>query len=176
VITIGSSAGGYAAILYGSLLECERVYAFNAQLNLKITMKNSKPNIDPILFDKQNDYNFIDYYDLSNFLNNKTEFYYFQSCYSRIDLEQLYGITKHAQKNLRTIRFLTANHGFPFLRQNLKNVFLFSSKELSYYFNKTLHPLLFSFNLIGVFPTFYFFFKALKDRYKKKQKEKMLNK
>jgi hypothetical protein len=66
IITTGSSAGGYAALLFGSLIKCERIYAFNAQLNLKVIIKNSNPLIDPILFSLQNDINWNSYFDLSN--------------------------------------------------------------------------------------------------------------
>jgi hypothetical protein len=174
VITIGSSAGGYAALLYGSLLECERIYAFNAQMNLRVTMKNSNPLTDPILFALQNDDNLTSYFDLSNFLSPKTDNYYFQSCYSKMDLDQLDGINKEAQNKLKIIRFRTSNHGFPFLRINLKNVLSFSSSKLYQYSNKTIHPIIFSFQLIGIIPTLSFVLKALKERYQKKLLESNL--
>jgi len=171
VITIGSSAGGYAALLFGSLLECERIYAFNAQLNLRIIMKSFNPLTDPILFTLQNDDNWSSYFDLSNFLSHKTNNYYFQSCYSKIDLDQLDGINKEAQNKLKIIRFRTSNHGFPFLRINLKNVLSFSPNQLNLYNNKTINPIIFSFHLIGIIPTITFVLKAIIDRYKKKRLE-----
>lgn len=36
VLTVGNSAGGYAAILFGVQLGAERIYAFSAQINLHI--------------------------------------------------------------------------------------------------------------------------------------------
>jgi hypothetical protein len=174
VITIGSSAGGYAALLFGSLLECERIYAFNAQMNLRVTMKNSNPTTDPILFALENDVKWSPYFDLSNFLSSTTDNYYFQSCYSQMDLDQLAGITKDAQNKLNIIRFRTSNHGFPFLRVNLKNVLSFSQHTLHQYSNKTIHPIIFSFQLIGIIPTLVFVVKALKNRYQKKKLEASL--
>jgi len=176
VITIGSSAGGYGALLFGSLLKCERIYAFNAQLNLNLTMKNSNAVTDPILFEKANDDTWKDYFDLSNFISPTTDNYYFQSCRSQMDIEQYQGINVDAQKNLKIIRLKTSNHGFPFLRINLPNVLAFTPNELGKYVNKTFHPVSFSVRLIGIVPTVTFVLKALKDRYQKKQLEASLKK
>lgn len=170
-ITIGSSAGGYAAILFGSMLNCYRIYAFNAQLNLKVIMKNSNAATDPVLFEKATDPNYDKYFDLSNFIIQTTENYYFQSCKSRMDVEQYQAISKSAQNNLNIVCFKTSNHGFPFLRNNLPYVLALNSKELEGYKDKKNHPVFFSIRLIGIIPTFTFILKALKDRYKKKKLE-----
>lgn len=171
VITIGSSAGGYAALLFGSMLNCERIYAFNAQLNLRVTINNSNHLVDPILFEKVKDKNYVHFLDLSNFLNEKTENFYFQSCLSKMDVEQFDGIRIEAQRNLKIIRFQTSNHGFPFLRINLSSVLAFKKTELDKLVNRTFHPILFSIKLIGVFSTLIFIYKALKDRFFKKKLE-----
>ncbi len=173
-ITIGSSAGGYGALLFGSMLECERIYAFNAQLNLTVTMQNSNALTDPVLFEKVNDVNCKAYYDLSNFISPITDNYYFQSCQSQMDIEQYEAISLEAQNNLKIIRLQTANHGFPFLRINLPYVLAFSPKELDQFVNKTFHPITFSIRLIGVVSTISFVLKALNDRYKKKRLEARL--
>lgn len=172
--TIGSSAGGYGAILFGSLLECERIYAFNAQLNLKVTMQNSNAFTDPILFEKVKEKDWIRYYDLSNFISSSTDNYYFQSCQSKMDIEQYHAISEEAQNNLKIIRLKTTNHGFPFLRINLPYVLAFTPKELNQYVNKTFHPITFSIQMIGIIPTFTFVLKALKDRFQKKRLEAKL--
>jgi hypothetical protein len=91
-----------------------------------------------------------------------------------MDLDQLDGINKEAQNKLKIIRFRTSNHGFPFLRINLKNVLSFSSSKLYQYSNKTIHPIIFSFQLIGIIPTLSFVLKALKERYQKKLLESNL--
>ena len=61
VCFIGTSAGGYASILYGSLLNIDYVLAFIPQTNLEIR-KN--------IFDKDN----IKYINLKNYINNKTKY------------------------------------------------------------------------------------------------------
>lgn len=174
IITIGSSAGGYAALLFGSLLKCERIYAFNAQLNLNVIVRNSNAITDPILFEKVNDDTWKDYFDLSNFISSATDNYYFQSCHSQMDVEQYQAINERTQKNLKIIRLQTSNHGFPFLRVNLPNVLAFTPNDLGKYVNKTFHPVFFSVRLIGMLPTVTFLLKALKDRYQKKQLEASL--
>lgn len=59
VIFIGSSAGGYAAILFGSLLKVTTVIAFNPQTFI------SRPGIDK------------KYSNLKGFINNTTKYYLF---------------------------------------------------------------------------------------------------
>jgi hypothetical protein len=168
---IGSSAGGFGALLFGSLLEVERIYVFNAQLNLHVIMKNSNALTDPILFAHVDDEHLKSFYDLSNFIRSNTDNYYFQSCHSQMDLDQYNSLDLETQKSLKIIRFKTANHGFPFLRINLPIVLSFDAKRLESIVNKTFHPILFSMRLIGVIPTLVFVFKALKDRYAKKRLE-----
>ncbi len=137
-------------------------------------MQKSNALTDPILFEKANDLNWAAYYDLNNFISQNTDNYYFQSCLSKMDIEQYEAISLVAQKTLKIIRLQTSNHGFPFLRINLPNVLAFSPREINQYVNKTFHPITFSIQLIGLIPTISFVLKALKDRYKKKRLEERL--
>jgi hypothetical protein len=171
VFCVGSSAGGFAAILFGSLLKVDRVYAFNAQLNLNVTLERSDSNTDPILHEKATDNEYNIFYDVSKELNQHTDYYYFQSCHSEIDTEQYNNISPKAQEQLSIIRFKTSNHGFPFLRVNLPYVLAFDKIKLNSFVDKTYHPLRFSINLIGVKSTLQFVFKAVWDRYNKKRLE-----
>lgn len=50
IVTIGSSAGGYAAILYGSLLNAKYVLAFNPQFEIKSLIKTTTEEVNPVLF------------------------------------------------------------------------------------------------------------------------------
>ncbi len=171
VFTIGSSAGGYAAILFGSLLNVNRVYAFNAQLNLNVTMKVSNPFTDPILFEKANDDQIVSYFDLSHFILNLTECYYFQSCQSQMDIDQYNGISSKAKNAINLIRFKTTNHGFPVLRVNLPYILSFDKNQLDEMVNKTYHPIVFSIRLIGISKTIQFVMKALLNWFNKKRLE-----
>lgn len=174
VYTLGSSAGGFAAILFGSLLRVNRVYAFNSQLNLAVTMQSSNSAVDPILFDKFNDNQVKSYFDLSNFITDAVDYYYFQSCHSKMDLVQYKSISSLAKDKIKIIRFKTSNHGFPFLRINLPYILAFDKKSLDALANKTFHLLPFSINLIGFTATIQFVVKALIDRFQKKRIESSL--
>ena len=53
-IMLGSSAGGYAAVLFGSLLKSEYILSFNGQFKLNDLLKSSNESIDPIIFREKN--------------------------------------------------------------------------------------------------------------------------
>lgn len=167
--TIGSSAGGFAALLYGSLLFADRVYAFNAQLNLNLIIEGSNVLVDPILF-KYKDNERSKFFVIENFLDNKIDCFYFQSCKSIIDIKQ-YNSLKN--KNLLTrIPFKTSNHGFPFLRHNLMFVMGQSKEALSQISLKTYHPIAFAVSIDGWGKTLKVVVKTVVNRFKKKLKEK----
>jgi hypothetical protein len=174
VYTIGSSAGGFAAILFGSLLQVNRVYAFNSQLNLNVTMQSSNLLVDPILFDKNNDNEVNPYFDLSNFITEGIDYYYFQSCQSKMDVEQFQSTSTQAKNNIKIIRFKTSNHGFPFLRINLPYILAFDKNSLDNLVNKIFSLIPFSIRLIGFIPTIQFVIKALVARLEKKRIEASL--
>ena len=117
IYTLGSSAGGFAALLFGGMLKAKRVYAFNAQLDLNVIIKDSNAFVDPILFKYQHDESRSKYYQVSNFLTTDTKYFYFQSAKSVIDVVQYNTCSKRSL--LEKIEFSTSNHGFPFLRHNL---------------------------------------------------------
>ena len=66
VCFIGTSAGGYAAILYGSLLNIHQVLAFIPQTNLEILNEIYRKDI----FNDKN----IKYINLKNYINDKTKY------------------------------------------------------------------------------------------------------
>lgn len=49
VITVGSSAGGYAATLYGSLLHATQIMAFNPQFELHSLLSRSTERANPLV-------------------------------------------------------------------------------------------------------------------------------
>lgn len=83
IVTVGSSAGGYAAILFGVLLDAERVFAFSPQFDLTEWIKprrllNTKP------FVQQERYvNIVDIIKESG-----TEIFYFFPAYVDVDVSQ----------------------------------------------------------------------------------------
>lgn len=166
VYTIGSSAGGFAALLFGSMIKATRVYAFNAQLDLNIIIKDSNPFVDPILYKYKHDEARARYYQVSNFLNTETKYFYFQSAKSEMDIVQY--ITCSKKSFLKKIEFSTSNHGFPFLRHNLLYVLRLSEEELDEMAKHKLHPFVFSVKVDGFWKAFYLSGKAVLKRLKKK--------
>ncbi|WP_034919498.1 hypothetical protein [Gillisia sp. CAL575] len=165
IYTIGSSAGGYAAVLFGSLLKADRVYAFNSQLDLNITLKKSNSSIDPLLY-RYKDSDRSKYFKVNSFLINEVDYFYFQSCLSTMDIEQYDSVND--KEKLTKISFKTSNHGFPFLRHNIQYVFSLLPEELRELSRKTLHPFNFARKIDGIYKTIYIVSKAILKRIKKK--------
>ncbi|WP_282054678.1 hypothetical protein [Maribacter luteus] len=170
VYAMGSSAGGFAALLYGSLLQADRVYAFNAQLNLNLVVEGSTPFVDPILF-KYKDQERSKYFIIENFLDQERDCFYFQSSKSVIDIKQ-YNALKNKNLLIR-ILFKTSNHGFPFLRHNLMYVLGLSKGELLDLASKTYHPIVFAASIEGWLKTIRVVVMAVVNRLKKKLKQKI---
>ena len=165
VFALGSSAGGFAAITYGSLVNAERVYAFNSQFDLNYILMNSNPILNPLLY-KYKDTVRSEYFRLDNFLNSSTEYFYFQSCKSKIDITQF----EHLERKsiIRRIQFDTRNHGFPFLRQNLSYVLELSANDLKHMSQKITHPFYFTVQINGFFKSIFIIISAVLKRMKKK--------
>ncbi|MBB3839610.1 hypothetical protein FHS57_003619 [Runella defluvii] len=151
IITIGSSAGGYAAVLYGSLLSAERVFSFNGQFEIKSLLKTSNKQTDPLLF-RNSESALACYFDLKNFIKEAHVIYYFSSMGSEWDNLQ-YEHIKDTQ-SVKPILFKTAHHGVPFVKSALPIVINFESKDLDNLVGKKLNPLWFSIRMAGLKKTF----------------------
>ncbi|WP_159522013.1 hypothetical protein [Sunxiuqinia indica] len=165
VYAIGSSAGGYAALIYGSLLQVERVYAFNPQFDLAYIISKSTSLVDPLLF-KYKDQSRSSFYRVDNYLNKKTEYFYFQSCKSSIDIAQYENLRNKELVN--RIQFSTSNHGFPFLRHNLKYILSLSASELRELSKTVTSPFALSVKVDGFFNSVLIITSAVIKRIKKK--------
>jgi hypothetical protein len=152
VITLGSSAGGYAAVLYGSLLNANQVLAFNPQFELKSLLKRSNEDIDPLLFRLKNKPVSI-YYDIYDFINEKIDIYYFYSNKSDWDMEQ-YNHIKSLVK-IHKISFSTTHHGIPFLKVNLPIILNLDKTKLTHLAKTSHNTWLFSFRIVGIRKTLF---------------------
>lgn len=166
IYALGSSAGGFAALLFGSMIKAKRVYAFNAQLDLNSIIKDSNAFVDPILYKYRHDELRTKYYQVSNFLTAHTKYFYFQSAKSEMDIVQYTICSKKSL--LKKIEFSTSNHGFPFLRHNLLFVLELSENELEEMSKYKLNPFVFSIKVDGFWKAFYLTSKAVIKRLKKK--------
>lgn len=161
VICIGSSAGGYAAVLYGSLLNAKRVFSFNGQFELKTLLKTSNEEIDPLIFRLALS-PLANYYDLMNYLNFKTAIYYFTSIRSDWDSQQ-YNHIRNVQ-SINTVFFKTSHHGVPFVKSALARVINMDVKVLNNIRSKKFNPILFSIKFGGFLQTFGVLYKQLKNK------------
>ncbi|MFS4482694.1 hypothetical protein ACKGJY_06730 [Hyunsoonleella sp. 2307UL5-6] len=169
VFAIGSSAGGFAAMLYGGLLKAEQVYAFNAQLNLNLIVQNSNPHTDPLLF-KYNNTERASFFEIANFITPETDYFYFQSSKSLFDINQYNGFNK--KDGILRVPFKTSNHGFPFLRHNLGYVLQADKAQLVALSKKEYHPFMFSVSIDGWLKTLHTVGLTVVNRLKKKLIEK----
>jgi hypothetical protein len=164
VITLGSSAGGYAAVLYGSLMGADQVLAFNSRFEHKSLLKRSNEATNPLLFRLKNEPVSI-YYDMHDLINKKLDIYYFYSNKSVLDMEQ-YKHIKDLQE-IHKISFSTAHHGVPFLKICLPKVINFEKKDLTRLAKKTHNSIFFPFRTVGIWKTLYGLISQVYKSYKK---------
>ena len=152
IITVGSSAGGCAAVLFGQLLGAEYTFSFNGRFEMASILQKSSEVIAPIIFRERNNTKINCYFNLNNHITHPKRIFYFYSTQSIKDHEQ----HKHAAAtNLNCIAFRTAHHGIPFLKSALKHVLNTPTESLQEWTRKSHYPLFFSFRLEGVLPTFH---------------------
>lgn len=150
VFTIGSSAGGFAAVFYGSLLNAKRVYTFNGLFEIKSKLQTTNYEKNPLVFDFSNDKEKLFFYDARNVLRRDTPIYYFHSTKSNKDITQFNYVK---DKSINLISFTTSHHGIPFPKQCLSTVLSLKEDDLLSLREKEHNPLLFSIKTIGLYPT-----------------------
>lgn len=161
VITIGSSAGGYAAILYGSFINTQYILAFNPQYELKSLLERSSEAINPLLFRIKDER--IQYFDIIAYINRQNIFYFYSNA-SKWDIEQ----NKHLIKvipNLYKITFNTKHHGIPFLKVALPKVLNLNIEKLKSLSESTHNPIWFTIQMVGVRKTLSGLYKQIKQSY-----------
>src|SRR5690606_23460869 len=141
VVTIGSSAGGFAAVLLGSMLSAIRIYSFNGQFMLSDLLTSSSELINPTVFRRRNQPEFNQYYSLRRYITNADRIFYFVSQKSEWDYRQFEHV---ASLNINTFFFNTSHHGIPFIKDALPVVINLPSERLITRKNKMLNPILFS--------------------------------
>lgn len=154
VVTIGSSAGGYAAVVLGNLLNAERVLAFSPRMEMKSLLTNSTPNKSPLFFRYYEKAIELDWMDVNNkLIKNNTKIFCFYPTKSDLDSIQLSHIKKSGllnNKNIHIIRFVTSKHGVPFPKVAIKKIFAKTDRELIHYARKSHSPYWFTINLVGL--------------------------
>jgi len=149
-IWIGSSAGGYAATLFGNILHGERIFSFNGQMEIGSLIKDSSPSVDPLVFKYVNDRKKGIFFSLRSYIVNPKNTYYFCSLNSAWDAKQYAHI-----KDLDTqvLRFSCRRHGIPFLKSSLMNVIQLDGYDLAPYTKRVNNQLVFSILVSGYIST-----------------------
>lgn len=167
VITIGSSAGGYAAILYGSFINTQYTLAFNPQFELQSLIMRSSEAINPLLFriqDKRKQY-----FDITEFIKKNTKIFYFYSNDSEWDIQQNHHIKNITSSNIYRIEFRTRHHGIPFLKVALSQVLNSNIKMLEDLAITNHSYIGFTIQMVGVRKTILGLYKQLKQSYYKRK-------
>ena len=152
IILLGSSAGGFASVIYGQMLKAERIYSFNGQFEILSLLKRSSENIDPLVFRNRENKEILKFYDSRNFISSPKTIFYFHSLKSSWDIEQSQLVK---DLGLYQINFTSNNHGLPFYRFNLQYVLNLDLSELVSFSKKNINPFFFSIRLIGFYKTIY---------------------
>lgn len=163
VVTLGSSAGGYAAVLFGSVLKADRILSFNGQFEIGSLLQSSSADRDPLIF-RYAGTTRAKYFDIKPYIDQSLSTFYFTSLDSAWDKQQ----RQHIQdvSSIKTVAFKTAHHGIPFVKDALPNVINLSESELNKLTRKTHHPLFFSVHRIGLIRVVKGLYKQIRQRYK----------
>lgn len=165
VITIGSSAGGYASALFGSKLKAEKAICFNAQFSLDKLVEDSTETNSPLLYSMLKAEKSVG----GNVLKtNRSDspIYYVYSDRSRWDVEQ-HELTQDIS-NVRCIEFRSAKHGIPFLKVALHRFINLENPELEVLAERVQYPIPFTIKMVGVYNTLVGFIEQVYKAYKKR--------
>lgn len=161
VITLGSSAGGFAAVLFGSMLNAEKILSFNGQFMVEDLLETSDKNTDPIIFRNKNNSDINVFYSLKKHIKNPKTIFYFCSQKSEWDYSQYLHVKDIP---LNVIFFNTKHHGIPFLKNALQKVINVEHNALSKYVNKVNHPFVFTLKMEGWKNTILFLLTHIKGK------------
>lgn len=153
VTCLGSSAGGYAAVLFGCLLQAERVFSFSGQFSLFHGLNNEMIRREqPFLVESEKIPEINKYYSLKNLISESTvPIFYFYPAGCDLDFPQAQEIS-----DLPTVYPFALRgeaHGQTCYPINFLDIFNKSSRELislyQIFKGKSIHPLIFSTHVSG---------------------------
>jgi hypothetical protein len=159
-IMLGSSSGGYAASLLGSLLDVEYVISFNGQFQLLDLIKTSSAAVDPIVFREKENPEINKFFSIKSYITQPAKINYFYSTKSNWDIIN----KEHIEDvGISIISFKTSNHGIPFVKSALPYVLNTSVEKIKKWEDKIFHPLIFSFKYGGILPTLKVLYKKIRS-------------
>ena len=151
IITVGSSAGGYAAVLFGCMLNAIRVLAFNPQFEIQSLTKRTDESINPLVHRLKNT-EVVKYFDLFSAINfSAANIFYFCSIKSPWDIQQYNHI--ESDGSIHRLCFNTSHHGIPFLKVALSKVLNMPDYQLMQFEHSANLPLYFTIRCVGLITT-----------------------
>jgi hypothetical protein len=126
----GVSSGGYAAVLFGGLLDASRAFSFAGQFSLTHWLETLEGiELNPYLYEKRLQHEYHQYYDLRAFLNNiQMPVFYFYPNKSQMDTFQRSLVNE--VKTVYAVGVQSAEHNAPLLAPCLRDIFSLSSVKL----------------------------------------------
>ena len=125
-ITAGSSAGGFAAVLFGILLNAEKIFTFSGQFSLNELINKEET---PFLFQEKDNVAANRYFDLSGFLKASIiPVYYFFPYYNKFDYQQAQKVC--TLDTVFSFKIDAEEHGKTVLPDAYKYLFFVSQKKL----------------------------------------------
>lgn len=132
VITVGSSAGGYAALLFGTLLKAEYIFAFSAQFEIAEKYRNNYNAVEMIR-------------------NSDIPVFYMFPRYYEDDYAQFNKVKDI--KNIHTLMILSPHHGVPIYKSILRKIINSDPerlKKIYVYKNKPIKESIFILKHFGI--------------------------
>jgi len=154
VTTVGSSAGGFAAVLFGLLIGAEEILSFSGQYAILTVLEQfGGMEKNPLVVKYMHHPQVKKFYDLCPFISQSDiPIFYFLPANSRQDQRQREYIRSF--DNVQIFPLKDGNHGIPFYRFNLGDILKMSSAELKHVLapmrNKTTSKFAFSLRVSGM--------------------------
>lgn len=142
VVTVGSSAGGYMAILFGYLLKAKSIYTFSPQISLYEYNKWHSINY----YDEYvNDPSINIYMDLRQYMSKfEGKIYYITPYYCPEDKAQLDCLKECSIPNLKLFTVDENRHGYTVYGASIEKILVMSEEKLDalcdYYDGKIIKP------------------------------------
>jgi len=152
IICVGDSAGGYAAALFGSLLEASATFCFSAQFSLRRVLEEGNLEKNPTVAKYVNEPKINKFYDLSDAIQtSKIPIYYFYPARCPFDIDQAL-LVKNIE-NVYSFAFDSKIHGQTCYPINFVDLFSSSREALlalhKNYQGKVITPFNFSQRVSG---------------------------
>jgi hypothetical protein len=165
ITTVGGSGGGYAAVLFGILLNADRIFNFSGQFSLLPLLKERAEHygLYPLLFEYQHDSRINKYYDLIELArNSKMPIFYFLPGNCNFDLVQKELVQEF--RNIYIYMTLSRTHGTTVHDFCKSDILEMSSdaiiRRLSNFRDKKVSTLQFSLKVSGPIKTLRYYPKA----------------